>query len=109
MKYFTELQQVALGDLLAITGHGDYDPSHAHIGNNFGPTNGAFDPVVECPGVPNPVGSPKECCGNHVDLSRHPYRLQTGFTTRSCCGGEVINNEVYQCCNNSPLEWGNTC
>jgi len=109
LKYFTELEQVALGNIDAITGHSDYDVTHAHIGNNEGTANGIFDPEVECPGVPNPVGSPKECCGEHSQLSRHPYRLQTGFTTRSCCNQEVINNEIYQCCNGTPLEWGNAC
>jgi len=109
MLYLAELTAVALGDIDAITGHSDYNVAHAHIGNDAGPSPGAFDPEVECPGIPNPVGSPKECCGTHVDLSRHPYRLQTGFTTRSCCGGSVINNEVYQCCNGAQLEWGNAC
>merc|ERR1712117_84139 len=61
---------------------------------------GTFDPETNCPGIPNPVGSDKECCGDHALLTRHPYRLYSGFTTRSCCGGEVINNELNHCCTN---------
>jgi len=105
MKYLAELTLVALGDADSMVDHEDYDASHAHIGNGAG----TFDPEVECPGVPNPVGSPKECCGEHVTLSRHPYRLQTGFTTRSCCDHQVINNEISQCCNDAVIDFNDVC
>merc|ERR1712117_577912 len=58
------------------------------------------NPITNHPGIPNPVGSDKECCGDHALLARHPYRLYSGFTTRSCCAGEVINNELNHCCTN---------
>merc|ERR1712166_1079879 len=85
-----------LGDLADMTAHVDFDAAHVHTNNAF--SAGTFDPVVSCPGIPNPVGSDKECCGDHALLTRHPSRLYSGFTTRSCCVGEVINNELSQCC-----------
>jgi len=88
----------------SITTHPDYDAQYVHTSKG-----GSFDPEVGCPGIPNPVGSDKECCGDHALLSRHPYRLYSGFTTRSCCGGNVINNEIEQCCNNSPLDINEQC
>lgn len=88
----------------SITTHPDYDADFVHISKG-----GSFDPEVGCPGIPNPVGSDKECCGDHALLTRHPYRLYSGFTTRSCCGGSVINNEIEQCCNNSPLDINEDC
>ena len=87
-----------------ITDHPNFNPDYVHISNG-----GTFDPEVECPGIPNPVGSEKECCGSFVDLSRHPYRLFSGFTTRSCCSGEVINNEINSCCNGIILDVGESC
>merc|ERR1711957_931932 len=85
-----------LGALADMTAHVDFDAAHVHTNNAF--SAGTFDPVVSCPGIPNPVGSDKECCGDHALLTRHPYRLYSGFTTRSCCVGEFINNELSQCC-----------
>lgn len=82
----------------------DFNQDHVHANNG-----GTFDPSVECPGIPNPVGSDKQCCGNYVQLSRKPYRLYSGFTTRSCCSGEVINNELQQCCNESVLDINDIC
>jgi hypothetical protein len=79
---------------LSITDHPDFNDIYQHDTNNGGP----FDPIANCPGIPNPVGSDKECCGDFALLSRHPYRLYSGFTTRSCCNQEVINNELNHCC-----------
>jgi len=95
-----------------ITTHDDFDASHVHTNNAF--SAGTFDPLVSCPGIPNPVGSDKECCGMHSMLSRHPYRLYSGFTTRSCCQNTVINNELEQCCASDasvpgPLDINETC
>jgi len=87
-----------------IPSHPDFSSEYLHVSNN-----GTFDPAVSCPGIPNPVGSDRECCGDYASLTRHPYRLYTGFTTRSCCGVEVINNEIQQCCNNSPLDINELC
>jgi hypothetical protein len=88
----------------SITTHADFNAAHVH--NTKG---GSFDPEVECPGIPNPVGSDKECCGMHTMLTRKPYRLYSGFTTRSCCNGEVINNELDQCCNNAVIGISEQC
>lgn len=85
--------------------HPHYNADHLHANNG-----GTFDPSVSCPGIPNPVGSDKQCCGEYDLLTRHPYRLYTGFTTRSCCNGEVINNEIQQCCNNlTPMDINELC
>jgi hypothetical protein len=78
-----------------IVDHPDFSPDFQHTSQG-----GTFDPDTNCPGIPNPVGSDKECCGEHALLTRHPYRLYSGFTTRSCCAGEVINNELNHCCTN---------
>lgn len=88
----------------SFTTHDDYNADHVHNTNG-----GTFDPSVECPGIPNPVGSDKQCCGNYVELTRKPFRLYSGFTTRSCCSGEVINNELQQCCNDSVLDINELC
>jgi hypothetical protein len=88
----------------SITTHPDYSDVFVHTSKG-----GIFDPEVNCPGIPNPVGSDKECCGMHSMLTRHPYRLYSGFTTRSCCNGEVINNELNQCCNNAVIDINDTC
>merc|ERR1711879_525887 len=88
----------------SITTHEDYDAQYVHTSKG-----GTFDPEVSCPGIPNPVGSPKECCGDFAQLTRHPFRLQTGFTTRSCCAGEVINNEISQCCNGAAIDFSDAC
>jgi len=88
----------------SMTTHPDYNAAHFHQSQG-----GAFDPDVECPGIPNPVGSDKECCGEHTLLTRKPYRLYSGFTTRSCCNGEVINNELSQCCNNAVIDIADQC
>ena len=95
--------------LADMTLHPDYNGDHVH--NSQG---GTFDPEVNCPGIPNPVGSDKECCGMHSMLTRHPYRLYSGFTTRSCCQNTVINNELEQCCpaassSPGPLDINETC
>merc|ERR1712019_210046 len=87
-----------------LSQHPDYDASYVHTSKG-----GPFDPDVNCPGIPNPVGSDKECCGEHALLTRHPYRLYSGFTTRSCCSGEVINNELNQCCNNAVIDINDIC
>merc|ERR1711912_101763 len=79
----------------SITTHPDFNQDYQHTSQG-----GTFDPDTNCPGIPNPVGSDKECCGDHALLTRHPYRLYSGFTTRSCCAGEVINNELNHCCTN---------
>jgi len=81
---------------LVMTDHPDYNVAHVHVSRSI--TDGTFDPEVSCPGIPNPVGSDKKCCGMHSMLTRHPYRLDSGFTTRSCCNNLVINNELNQCC-----------
>lgn len=110
MRYLTQLTALVLDpSSKPMTLLDDYDATHAHIGNNAGTANGIFDPEVECPGIPNPVGSQKQCCGEHVSLSRHPFRLTTGFTTRACCGTTVINEEEHQCCNGNPTELGLSC
>jgi len=86
----------------------DYNVAHTHASK--GVAGGNFDPEVECPGIPNPVGSDKECCGDHALLTRKPYRLYSGFTTRSCCGGEVINNELNKCCpNDAVIDINDSC
>merc|ERR1712048_1345104 len=82
----------------------DFNADFQHISQG-----GTFDPETNCPGIPNPVGSDKECCGDHALLTRHPYRLYSGFTTRSCCGGEVINNELNQCCNSAVIDISDIC
>jgi hypothetical protein len=79
-----------------ITDHADYNVAHTH--SSKGLAAGTFDPEVSCPGIPNPVGSDKKCCGMHSMLTRHPYRLDSGFTTRSCCNNQVINDELNKCC-----------
>ena len=88
----------------SITTHADYDADFVHTSKG-----GVFDPEVNCPGIPNPVGSDKECCGEHALLTRHPYRLYSGFTTRSCCSGEVINNELNQCCSGVVFDINDSC
>ena len=87
----------------SITSHPDYNVAHVH--NTRGVAGGIFDPEVECPGIPNPVGSDKECCGAFEELTRKPYRLYSGFTTRGCCAGEVINQELMQCCADTDLNF----
>jgi hypothetical protein len=82
--------------VLAMTDNADYNVANVHASRAI--TDGTFDPAVSCPGIPNPVGSDKKCCGMHSMLTRHPYRLDSGFTTRSCCNNQVINNELNQCC-----------
>ena len=102
-----------VGDLApSLTTHPDFNPDHVHNNNAF--SAGTFDPEVSCPGIPNPVGSDKECCGEFALLTRHPYRLYSGFTTRSCCQNTVINNELTQCCptessSPGPLDINETC
>merc|ERR1711935_1209979 len=80
-----------IGDITAVEG---YNVAHTHASNN----GGTFDPAVECQGIPNPVGSDKECCGDYALMSRKPFRLYSGFTTRSCCSNQVINDELNKCC-----------
>jgi hypothetical protein len=86
-------------DSNGVADHEDYNPLMVHESKG-----GPFDPIATCPGVPNPVGSDKQCCGDHTLLTRKPYRLYSGFTTRSCCAGTVINNELDQCCVNNGVE-----
>ena len=81
----------AVGGIVANTA--GYTADHQHTSQG-----GTFDPEVNCPGIPNPVGSDKECCGMFSMLSRKPFRLYSGFTTRKCCANEVINEELNQCC-----------
>jgi len=88
----------------SIATSADFDTDHVHVSNG-----GTFDPEVECPGIPNPVGSDKDCCGDYSLLTRKPYRLYSGFTTRSCCSGEIINNELDQCCNDAVLSVNEVC
>jgi len=83
----------------SITTHPEYNAANRHQSKG-----GSFDPIATCPGVPNPVGSDKQCCGDNTLLTRKPYRLYSGFTTRSCCAGTVINNELDQCCVNNGQE-----
>jgi len=80
-----------IGDITSVEG---YNVAHTHASNN----GGTFDPAVECQGIPNPVGSDKECCGDFALQSRKPFRLYSGFTTRSCCSNQVLNNELNKCC-----------
>jgi len=92
----------------SITEDAEYNVAHVHASRNI--AGGTFDPVVECPGIPNPVGSDKDCCGDHTLLSRKPFRLYSGFTTRSCCAGEVINNELLRCCaNTNSIDINDSC
>ena len=78
----------------------DFNQEFVHI--NAG---GPFDPEVECAGLYNPVRSQTECCGQYSQ-GRQPYRLDSGFTTRSCCTDTVINNLVQECCNGLPVSVG---
>lgn len=92
------IQYMGLG-APSITTDPGYDANYVHTTKN-----GPFDPEVNCPGIPNPVGSDKDCCGEHSQLTRHPYRLYSGFTTRSCCNNQVLNNELERCCVVSGVE-----
>ena len=87
----------------SITDSPDYNVAHVH--NTRGVVGGTFDPEINCSGIPNPVGSDKECCGAFEELTRKPYRLYSGFTTRGCCAGEVINQELMQCCADTDLNF----
>ena len=72
----------------------DYTLDHVHLSEG-----GRFDPELECISASHTIGgSDKACCGSFADLSRQPYRLFSGVTTRSCCGGEVIDEQDSQCC-----------
>ena len=88
----------------SVGDHPAFNASYVHLNKG-----GSFDPDVECPGIANPVGSERECCGDFVNLNRHPFRLFSGFTTRSCCNGEVINNELDQCCNGVVFDVNEPC
>lgn len=77
-----------------------FDSQFIHIS-----AGGTFDPDVECAGLYNPVRSQTECCGQYHE-GRQPYRLDSGFTTRSCCTDTVINDLVQECCNGLPVSVG---
>ena len=66
---------------------------------------GTFDPAVECAGLFNPVRSQSECCGKYSE-GRRPFRLDSGFTTRSCCTDTVINDLIQECCVGIPVSVG---
>jgi len=77
-----------------------FDPNFVHTS-----AGGTFDPEVECAGLFNPVRSTTECCGRY-DEGRKPFRLDSGFTTRSCCTDTVINDLIQECCVGVPVSVG---
>jgi len=83
----------------------EFDPALKHVS-----VSGPFDPQVECVGIPNPTASERSCCGtfNIANGGRVLFRHDTGFTTRSCCGNDVINNLINDCCSDQVQPVG-TC
>ena len=77
-----------------------FDANHVHIS-----AGGTFDPEVECAGLANPVRSATECCGSYHE-GRKPFRLDSGFTTRSCCTDTIINDFIQECCVGLPVNIG---
>jgi len=81
----------------------DYDPNMVHISKG-----GPFDPAVECVGINNPVRSQSECCGSY-GIGRKPYRVDSGFTSRSCCANEVYNKLIHECCGSTDVVLIGSC
>jgi hypothetical protein len=71
-----------------------FDPSLKHsLGN--------WDRIDDCPTKAG-IDAEKECCGTYPH--RFPFKLQTLYGARNCCGELTYNPDVMECCSGNVVK-----
>jgi len=80
-------------------------------GVNFDPNLkhelGSFDRVQDCPMNGVGVEAEKECCG--VYPIRYPFKVQTSFGNKACCGQRTYRSDLMECCPGENIDFIGSC